>query len=310
MEDTLTINGIEYVRKDSIKKNDYAVLKEDINKMLDATHKEINTLIDSYMSNETGLDTTIRQNSQILTEMDRNAIVEIFPSEQQLYKDVAVYADGSVRISGRKSKLNINDINYIKENINDGCTTKDITKMSKKLKIAVSTLHRIIFNIVNGVFDFDNIPVIEDKPKKQPKTIPKMKKTSVYKRGTDIFDVNPSAKQVYSIDGMDKTGNFFINGCSNFNLNIHQVLKVKTRVCTKKITMNRARQIASDIGLSFYVMMRVAYNISIGYFDKYIEEWTNRCHQASPSYKRKERLFQNNPEKRIEQGYYNGAIGY
>lgn len=308
MEDTLTINGIEYVRKDSIKKNDYAVLKEDINKMLDATHKEINTLIDSYMSNETGLDTAIRQNSKVLTETDRDAIIEIFPSEQELYKNVAVYPDGSVRFSGRKSKLNIDDINYIKESINNGCTAKDITKMSEKFKIAVSTLHRIIFNIVNGVFDFDNIPVAEDKPKKQPNV--KMKKTSVYKKGTDIFDISPSSKQVYSIDGMDKAGNFFVNGCSNFKLNIHQVLKVRTRVCTKKITMNRARQIASDIGLSFYVMMRVAYNINIGYFDKYIEEWTNRCSQAFPSYKRKERQIQNNPEKRIEQGYYNGAIGY
>lgn len=306
MDNVININGVEYIRKDAVNNSQYLILKENINNKLNAVHQEINALIDMYLDNE-DIQHTIDSNSQVVSQSKRKEFT-IFPSAKELYNNVTVYTDGSIKISGFNSKLNIDDIKEIKALLKQGITHEDVKELSQRFSIAISTLHKLLYNIQEGSFDdieYQQVDAILSQRK------PVAKKSRSYKKGTDIFTVHHKNAQLrYKIDGMDETGTFYINGVSNFHLNIHQVLKVKSRVCDKTITINRAKQIAQDIGISYNVLLRVAYNIDIGYFDKYIYAWNNRCSNINTSVSKPAVKIQNNPEKRREQGYYNNIIGY
>ena len=96
----------------------------------------------------------------------------------------------------------------------------------------------------------------------------------------NIFKIQESNKILYKIEGISPTGHFYSTS-KDLSLDIHQVLKVKHRVVDKDITIGKAKQIAIDIGVSYDVLQRVAYNLTKGVFDKYIDEWEERLNQST-----------------------------
>lgn len=91
----------------------------------------------------------------------------------------------------------------------------------------------------------------------------------------NIFEIQESNKIPYKIERITPDGKIYSTR-KNLNLDIHQVLKVKHRVVDKEITIGKAKEIATDIGISYEVLQRVAYNLSKGVFNKYIAEWRVR----------------------------------
>ena len=91
----------------------------------------------------------------------------------------------------------------------------------------------------------------------------------------NIFEIQESNKILYKIEGMRLTGHFYSTR-RDLDLDIHQILKIKHRVLDKEITIKEAKQIATDIGVSYEVLQRIAYNLDMGIFDKYIDEWQAR----------------------------------
>lgn len=91
----------------------------------------------------------------------------------------------------------------------------------------------------------------------------------------NIFKIQESNKILYKIEDMRPTGHFYSTR-GDLNLDIHQVLKTKDRVVDKEISIKKAKEIATDIGISYEVLQRVAYNLSKGVFNKYIADWQSR----------------------------------
>ena len=96
----------------------------------------------------------------------------------------------------------------------------------------------------------------------------------------NIFKIQESNKILYKIEGISPTGHFYSTR-RDLNLDIHQVLKTKHRVLDKEISIKKAKEIATDIGISYEVLQRVAYNLTKGVFDKYIDEWQARVRQST-----------------------------
>lgn len=91
----------------------------------------------------------------------------------------------------------------------------------------------------------------------------------------NIFEIQESNKIPYKIERITPDGQIYSTR-KNLNLDIHQVLKVKHRVVDKEISIKKAKKIATDIGISYEVLQKVAYNLTKGVFDKYIDEWQAR----------------------------------
>lgn len=91
----------------------------------------------------------------------------------------------------------------------------------------------------------------------------------------NIFKIQESNKIPYKIAGIKPNGQIYSTHM-DLNLDIHQVLKVKHRVLDKDITIEEVKQIATDIGVSYEVLQKVAYNLTQGTFDKYIADWRAR----------------------------------
>lgn len=91
----------------------------------------------------------------------------------------------------------------------------------------------------------------------------------------NIFEIQESNKILYKIEGMSPTGHFYSTR-GDLNLDIHQVSKIKHRVLDKEITIEEAKKIATDIGISYDVLQKIAYNLTQGVFDKYIADWRTR----------------------------------
>lgn len=91
----------------------------------------------------------------------------------------------------------------------------------------------------------------------------------------NIFEIQESNKIPYKIERITPDGQIYSTR-KNLNLDIHQVLKVKHRVLDKEITIEKAKEIATDIGISYEILQEVAYNLTKGVFDKYIDEWQAR----------------------------------
>ena len=91
----------------------------------------------------------------------------------------------------------------------------------------------------------------------------------------NIFKIQESNKIPYKIERITPDGQIYSTR-KNLNLDIHQVLKVKHRVVDKEISIKKAKEIATDIGISYEVLQRVAYNLSKGVFNKYIADWQSR----------------------------------
>ena len=96
----------------------------------------------------------------------------------------------------------------------------------------------------------------------------------------NIFKIQESNKILYKIEDMRPTGHFYSTR-GDLNLDIHQVLKTKDRVVDKEISIKKAKEIATDIGISYEVLQRIAYNLDMGIFDKYIDEWQARVRQST-----------------------------
>ena len=91
----------------------------------------------------------------------------------------------------------------------------------------------------------------------------------------NIFEIQESNKIPYKIERITPDGQIYSTR-KNLNLDMHQILKTKHRVVDRDITIEEAKQIATDIGISYEVLQRVAYNLTKGVFDKYIAEWRAR----------------------------------
>ena len=91
----------------------------------------------------------------------------------------------------------------------------------------------------------------------------------------NIFKIQESNKIPYKIERITPDGQIYSTR-KNLNLDIHQVLKVKHRVVDKEITIEKAKEIATDIGISYEILQEVVYNLTKGVFDKYIDEWQAR----------------------------------
>lgn len=91
----------------------------------------------------------------------------------------------------------------------------------------------------------------------------------------NIFKIQESNKIPYKIERITPDGQIYSTR-KNLNLDIHQVLKVKHRVVDKEITIEKAKEIATDIGISYEILQEVVYNLTTGVFDKYIAEWQAR----------------------------------
>lgn len=91
----------------------------------------------------------------------------------------------------------------------------------------------------------------------------------------NIFKIQESNKIPYKIERITPDGQIYSTR-KNLNLDMHQILKTKHRVVDRDITIEEAKQIAKDIGISYDVLQRVAYNLNKGVFDKYIAEWQAR----------------------------------
>lgn len=91
----------------------------------------------------------------------------------------------------------------------------------------------------------------------------------------NIFEIQESNKIPYKIERITPDGQIYSTR-ENLNLDIHQVLKVKHRVLDKEISIEKAKEIATDIGISYEVLQRIAYNLNTGVFYKYIAEWQTR----------------------------------
>lgn len=90
-----------------------------------------------------------------------------------------------------------------------------------------------------------------------------------------IFEIQESNKIPYEIERITPDGQIY-STYKDLNLDMHQILKVKHRVIDKNITIGEAKQIATNIGVSYDVLQRVAYNLAQGVFDKYIADWRAR----------------------------------
>lgn len=91
----------------------------------------------------------------------------------------------------------------------------------------------------------------------------------------NIFKIQESNKIPYKIERITPDGQIYSTR-KNLNLDMHQILKTKHRVVDRDITIEEAKQIAKDIGISYNVLQRVAYNLNKGVFNKYIDEWQAR----------------------------------
>lgn len=96
----------------------------------------------------------------------------------------------------------------------------------------------------------------------------------------NIFEIQESNKILYKIEGMSPTGHFYSTRGEDLNLDIHQVLKVKHRVVDKEISIAKAKEIATDIGISYEVLQKIAYNLTQSVFDKYIADWKERVNKS------------------------------
>ena len=91
----------------------------------------------------------------------------------------------------------------------------------------------------------------------------------------NIFEIQESNKIPYKIERITPDGQIYSTH-KNLNLDMHQILKTKHRVVDRDITIEEAKQIATDIGISYEVLQRVAYNLTTAVFDKYIADWQSR----------------------------------
>lgn len=259
--DEITLNGVKYVRKDAIKNDDILQLKSMVTSILSETQKNVDEIIDSYIKNESKVPA-----NHIEKITDDEYKIKIFPSMQKVYDDFIVRENGDIVINGRPLPLDIYDAIEIEENIHN-ITNEDAKSLSQKLNVTITTLHRFIYNIIIGTFKGYNFN-LSDRPQKNKKE---------YKRGynNNKFKIQESKKILYKIGGITPTGKLY-NNYRSLDLDIQQVLKVKHRVVDKDITIGKAKEIATDIGISYDVLQRVAYNLNKGIFDKYIADWQAR----------------------------------
>lgn len=257
----ITLNGVKYVRKDSIKNDDTLQLKNIVASILSETQENVNKIIDSYIKNESKVPA-----NHIEKIKNDEYKIKIFPSMQKVYDNFVVKENGDILIHGRPLPLDMYDVAEIEENIHN-ITNEDAKSLSQKLNVTITTLHRFIYNIIIGTFKGHNFNPL-DRPQKKKKE---------YKRGynNNKFKIQESKKMLYKIRGMTPTGQLY-NNYKTLDFDIHQVLKTKHRVVDKDITIGEAKQIAIDIGISYDVLQRVAYNLTTGVFDKYVADWEAR----------------------------------
>lgn len=91
----------------------------------------------------------------------------------------------------------------------------------------------------------------------------------------NIFKIQESNKILYTITHIASTGQLY-NNYKTLDLDIHQILKTKHRVLDKEITVAEAKKIATNIGISYDILQKVAYNLNKSVFNKYIDEWQAR----------------------------------
>lgn len=290
MENELTINGVTYIRKDSVKKDEYKELKENINQRLTLVNKEINKMLDTYINDE---DVTSILAESIKIDADEVSELSLYPSSQQLYKSVDIDEHGNITVGGHKARFTMTHVKTLKQKLHDKVlNNNDLKTLSETLGVTLPFVHRLIYNIMKGTFE-------------KAKTSPSR---GAYAKGSDTFKPYASSHSPYVITSMSEDGSLYAYKHGKIIVNIHQVIQIKLRVVDKTVTVDRAKQVASDIGIPYDTFNRIVYNIQIGTFNEYMAEWRNRINETPIS--KMPIKTQNNPEKRREQGYYGGVGGY
>ena len=186
MEDIITINGIEYIRKDCIQEKDYDVLMKNLNNILDNAHKEISSLIDSYDSEngitpkssrlvEGGVTTSPKPKRKRRKYRRGSDVFEPNDFAKKEYKILGVNDDWTFRILGStKSGFSIKQIIKVRNKILNNTISMDEAKqIAKECDFSYSVFMKVFYNIKIGTFDKyikDYIQTLEaNKPLKKKK---------------------------------------------------------------------------------------------------------------------------------------------
>lgn len=191
--------------------------------------------------------------------------------------------------------LNINGIEYIKKD-RYNALRNDIDRLLNSTKREFESI------LGSDKVDDDNMSkaLVNNRTNKQKKP----RKRRKYRKGTDLFRPDDYAKKEYVVSGMTNDGLLDIWGISSDKrFSIKDVIYIQKKVIEQKISINGAKQVANDIGISYNMLMKICYNIECGVFDEYIAKYKSSLDINKPL-KKKKIMVQNNPEKRKESNIY------
>ena len=277
MDKTININGVDYIRRDSIRNDvDFKELKKVVEKSLKDMN-QVNLILDSY------LDDVSQEKEVKKAEVKHKSKFKIWNSSQKLYHNVDIDKNGIIKTGTKRSKLHINDIMSIQKDMQNMDMKEIMSKYDNKF--TRNHIHRIVYNIENNVFD--NV----------------IKKFKNKKNDDEEYKVSGFYQRSFAIASFDVENGIFVfgNGTTS-QFTIHDVIDIKNKVINKKITKSRAKIIASGYDFNFGIFERIVFSLKKGVFDSYIEEWKRRINNIGTPVK-KEPVVQNNPEKRIESGF-------
>lgn len=281
MEEILNINGVEYIRKDSISTSEekFKELKKIVEQSL-TSMEEVNKVLSEYVDN-VDIEEEVKR-TEVRHSTDKS---EIYQTSRRLYSNIIMEEDGTLVINHRSRTMNVKDIIAISEDMKTITSMIDLTKKWKK-KFNPNHFHRIVYNIQNEIFDL---------------FIKQFKKQLASKKD-DIFRVKPYHQKAFTITNFNEDGTFILGNGVKSQFNIIDVVKIKNRVIGKDITSERAKIIAKEFDFTYGIFERIIYTLQKGIFDFYIDKWRTDVNNVDFPKKEKPQ-FQNNREKRIEQGF-------
>lgn len=175
--------------------------------------------------------------------------------------------------------LIINGVKYVKES--------QIAEMQQNLQN--------IKKIVNSALaDVNSLAGNQLSNHKIEKSVPQVKR--------DIALVlRKAGKKPYKIKRIDDEGNFYSIHNRKLIFTIKDVLEVRKEFSINT-TNQDIEQFSKKISLTIDNIHRIIYNLEIGTFDKYINQWLKSVNDIN--IKHQSRPIENNPQKRREAGIY------
>ena len=118
---------------------------------------------------------------------------------------------------------------------------------------------------------------------------------------SNIYQVPPSGQELWEIRLMNNDGEFFskVNN-RKLKVTIKEVF-ITQKELSRNTTVKEARELRKKLNLNEYTFNRLVYNIQQGVFSKFIKQWNK---MTQPVVGEKQIPFENNPQKRKENGVY------